>query len=73
MKKIQNDDHDNMVKHFSKLEVDNLNLQLKYQHLEERVKYQRQRHLLMFLNLIHILNWQKGMKKFKLTQTRFGN
>jgi hypothetical protein len=36
--KIQNDDHDNMVKHFSKLEVDNLNLQLKYQHLEERIK-----------------------------------
>ena len=27
-----------MVKHFSKLEVDNLNLQLKYQHLEERIK-----------------------------------
>ncbi|GJY77177.1 hypothetical protein Tco_0482293 [Tanacetum coccineum] len=33
--KIQNDDHDNMVKHFSKLEIDNLNLQLKYQHLKE--------------------------------------
>lgn len=27
--KIQNDDHDNMVRHLSKLEVDNLNLQLK--------------------------------------------
>ena len=27
-----------MVKHFCKLEVDNLNLQLKYQHLEERIK-----------------------------------
>jgi hypothetical protein len=26
--KIQNDDHDNMVRHLSKLEVDNLNLQL---------------------------------------------
>jgi hypothetical protein len=25
--KIQNDDHDNMVRHFSKLEVDNVNLQ----------------------------------------------
>jgi hypothetical protein len=36
--KIQNDDHDNMVKHFSKLEVDNLNLQLKYQHLEEKIE-----------------------------------
>ena len=36
--KIQNDDHDNKVRHFSKLEVDNLNLQLKYQHLEERIK-----------------------------------
>ncbi|GKF37773.1 hypothetical protein Tco_0114531, partial [Tanacetum coccineum] len=33
--KIQNDDHDNIVKHFSKLEIDNLNLQLKYQHLKE--------------------------------------
>ena len=38
LEKIQNDDHDNMVKHLSKLEVDNLNLQLKYQHLEERIK-----------------------------------
>jgi FtsZ-binding cell division protein ZapB len=37
LKKIQNDDHDNMVKHLSKLEVDNLNLQLKYQHLEEKM------------------------------------
>jgi FtsZ-binding cell division protein ZapB len=36
--KIQNDDHDNMVRHLSNLEVDNLNLQLKYQHLEERTK-----------------------------------
>jgi predicted nuclease with TOPRIM domain len=36
--KIQNDDHDNMVRNFSKLEVDNLNLQLKYQHLEESIK-----------------------------------
>jgi hypothetical protein len=36
--KIQNDDHDNMVRHFSKLEVDNHNLQLQYQHLEESIK-----------------------------------
>jgi inhibitor of KinA sporulation pathway (predicted exonuclease) len=36
--KIQNDDHDNMVRHFSKLEVDNLNLQLQCQHLEESIK-----------------------------------
>lgn len=36
--KIQNDNHDNMVRHLSKLEVDNLNLQLKCQHLEERIK-----------------------------------
>ncbi|GJU92652.1 retrovirus-related pol polyprotein from transposon TNT 1-94 [Tanacetum coccineum] len=35
--KIQKDDHDEMIKHFSKLEVDRLNLQLKYQHLKERV------------------------------------
>lgn len=36
--KIQNDNHYNMVRNFSKLEVDNLNLQLKYQHLEESIK-----------------------------------
>lgn len=36
--KIQNDDHDNMVRKFSKLEVDYLKLQLKYQHLEESTK-----------------------------------
>ncbi|GJX31081.1 hypothetical protein Tco_0240936 [Tanacetum coccineum] len=34
--KIQTDDHDEMIKHFSKLEVEHLNLQLKYQHLKER-------------------------------------
>ncbi|GJS20427.1 retrovirus-related pol polyprotein from transposon TNT 1-94 [Tanacetum coccineum] len=34
-KKIQNDDHDEMIKHFSKLEVEHLNLQLKYQHLKK--------------------------------------
>nr|GEV14069.1 copia protein [Tanacetum cinerariifolium] len=33
--KIQNDDHDVMVKHLSKFEVEHLNLQLKYQHLKE--------------------------------------
>ncbi|GJV90318.1 integrase, catalytic region, zinc finger, CCHC-type containing protein [Tanacetum coccineum] len=32
---IQKDDHDEMIKHFSKLEVEHLNLQLKYQHLKE--------------------------------------
>ncbi|GJR30666.1 hypothetical protein Tco_1106898 [Tanacetum coccineum] len=35
-KEIQNDDHDEMIKHSSKLEVEHLNLQLKYQHLKER-------------------------------------
>ncbi|GKA46187.1 hypothetical protein Tco_0738983 [Tanacetum coccineum] len=34
--KIQTVDHDEMIKHFSKLEVDHLNLKLKYQHLKER-------------------------------------
>ncbi|HVD07795.1 MAG TPA: hypothetical protein VNB67_05060, partial [Nitrososphaeraceae archaeon] len=38
LEKIQNDDHDNMVKRFSKLEVEYLNLQLKYQHLNEKHK-----------------------------------
>jgi hypothetical protein len=43
LEKIQNDDHDNMVKHLSKLEVDNLNLQLKYQHLEEKMKMSKEK------------------------------
>ncbi|GJZ85620.1 hypothetical protein Tco_0650959 [Tanacetum coccineum] len=34
--RIQNDDHDSMIKHFSKLEVEHFNLQLKYQNLKER-------------------------------------
>ncbi|GJU74091.1 retrovirus-related pol polyprotein from transposon TNT 1-94 [Tanacetum coccineum] len=42
-KKIQNDDHDNMVKHLSRLEVDNLNLQLKYQHLKDRIETSKSR------------------------------
>ncbi|GJW66903.1 hypothetical protein Tco_0121327 [Tanacetum coccineum] len=33
--KIQKDDHSEMIKHFSHLEVEHLNLQLKYQHLKE--------------------------------------
>nr|GEX77819.1 retrovirus-related Pol polyprotein from transposon TNT 1-94 [Tanacetum cinerariifolium] len=33
--KIQHDGHNDMVKHFSNLEVNHLNLQLKYQHLKE--------------------------------------
>ena len=38
LEKIQKDDHDNMVKHFSKLEVENIDLQLKVQRLEEKLK-----------------------------------
>ncbi|GJT15031.1 integrase, catalytic region, zinc finger, CCHC-type containing protein [Tanacetum coccineum] len=34
--KIQKDDHDKKIKKISKLEVEHLNLQLKYQHLKER-------------------------------------
>nr|GEW64951.1 hypothetical protein [Tanacetum cinerariifolium] len=37
LEKIQNDNHYSMVKHFSKLEIDHLNLQLKYQHLKENI------------------------------------
>ncbi|GJU01106.1 retrovirus-related pol polyprotein from transposon TNT 1-94 [Tanacetum coccineum] len=33
--KIQNDDHESMLKRFSKLEVEHFNLQLKYQNLNE--------------------------------------
>ncbi|GJY63475.1 hypothetical protein Tco_0464935 [Tanacetum coccineum] len=33
--KIQEDDHSEMIKHFSNLEIDHLNLQLKYQNLKE--------------------------------------
>ncbi|GKD95783.1 hypothetical protein Tco_1379680 [Tanacetum coccineum] len=33
--KIQKDDHNELVKHFSNLEVNHINLQLKYQHLKE--------------------------------------
>ncbi|GJS48772.1 integrase, catalytic region, zinc finger, CCHC-type containing protein [Tanacetum coccineum] len=39
--KIQNDDHDSMIKHFSKLEVEHFNLQLKYQNLKERFGYKK--------------------------------
>ncbi|GKE50000.1 hypothetical protein Tco_1481258 [Tanacetum coccineum] len=34
--KVQKDDHTELVKHFSHLEVNHLNLQLKYQNLKER-------------------------------------
>nr|GEZ54397.1 hypothetical protein [Tanacetum cinerariifolium] len=36
--KIQKDDHNEMVKRFSNLEVHHLNLQLKYQHLKESLR-----------------------------------
>ncbi|GJR08678.1 hypothetical protein Tco_0791330 [Tanacetum coccineum] len=38
LEQIQNDDHNTMVKNFSKLEVARLNLQLKYQHLKENIE-----------------------------------
>ncbi|GJX66380.1 retrovirus-related pol polyprotein from transposon TNT 1-94, partial [Tanacetum coccineum] len=38
LEKIQHDNHDVMVKNFSKLEVAHLNLQLKYQHLKENIE-----------------------------------
>nr|GEY31293.1 hypothetical protein [Tanacetum cinerariifolium] len=38
LEKIKNDDHDTMVKAFSKLEVAHLNLQLKHQHLKESIE-----------------------------------
>ncbi|GJU97391.1 retrovirus-related pol polyprotein from transposon TNT 1-94 [Tanacetum coccineum] len=38
LKKIQNDDHDTMIKDFSKLEIAHLNLQLKHQHLKENIE-----------------------------------
>ncbi|GKC53152.1 hypothetical protein Tco_1075897 [Tanacetum coccineum] len=36
--KNQNDDHDTMIKDFSKLEIAHLNLQLKHQHLKENIE-----------------------------------
>ncbi|GJZ06719.1 retrovirus-related pol polyprotein from transposon TNT 1-94 [Tanacetum coccineum] len=38
LEKIQNDDHNTMVKDFSKLEIAHLNLQLKHQHLKENLE-----------------------------------
>ncbi|GJX46813.1 hypothetical protein Tco_0272003 [Tanacetum coccineum] len=38
LEKIQNNDHNTMVKDFSKLEIAHLNLQLKYQHLKENLE-----------------------------------
>ena len=38
LNQIQKDDHANLIKHLSKLEVHNLNLQFKYQHLVEKIK-----------------------------------
>ncbi|GJZ51662.1 retrovirus-related pol polyprotein from transposon TNT 1-94 [Tanacetum coccineum] len=38
LEKIQNDDHNTIVKDFSKLEIAYLNLQLKYQHLKENLE-----------------------------------
>nr|GEY11322.1 hypothetical protein [Tanacetum cinerariifolium] len=38
LENIKNDDHDTMVKAFSKLEVAHLNLQLKHQHFKENIE-----------------------------------
>ncbi|GKB32620.1 retrovirus-related pol polyprotein from transposon TNT 1-94 [Tanacetum coccineum] len=38
LEKIQDDDHDTMIKDFSKLEIAHLNLQLKHQHLKENIE-----------------------------------
>ncbi|GJV84764.1 hypothetical protein Tco_1524662 [Tanacetum coccineum] len=58
--KIQNDDHDSMIKHFSKLEVKHFNLQLKYQNLKERFGNKKpvtsNKDLTAKLNALHDLN-----------------
>nr|GEU40911.1 integrase, catalytic region, zinc finger, CCHC-type, peptidase aspartic, catalytic [Tanacetum cinerariifolium] len=41
--KIQKDDHSEMIKRFSNLEVNHLNLQLKYQHLKESFRNNKSR------------------------------
>ncbi|GJR37461.1 NB-ARC domains-containing protein [Tanacetum coccineum] len=52
--KIQNDDHDSMIKHFSKLEVEHFNLQLKYQNLKEHSKSTAIRLLIKRENLLRL-------------------
>ena len=71
MKKIQKDDHDNMVKKFSNLEVDNLNLQLKFQHLEERIKISKTKTSSNAPEFDAYFELAKRDEGFKLTQTRF--
>ncbi|GJY68083.1 hypothetical protein Tco_0471065 [Tanacetum coccineum] len=58
--KIQNDDHDSMIKHFSKLEVEHFNLLLKYQNLKE--------HLTAKLNALHDLNERFRAENEKVKQ-----
>ncbi|GJV79950.1 hypothetical protein Tco_1515820 [Tanacetum coccineum] len=61
LRKIKHDDHDTMIKAFSKLEVAHVNLQLKQQHLKENVNNLKSKsprdvpEFDVFLNLVRIM------------------
>nr|GEZ61913.1 integrase, catalytic region, zinc finger, CCHC-type, peptidase aspartic, catalytic [Tanacetum cinerariifolium] len=67
--KIQNDDHDSTVKHFSKLEIDHLNLQLKYQHLKENIRNSKSKTSKDALEFEAFFELKNRMISFKLTET----
>ncbi|GJS94712.1 retrotransposon protein, putative, ty1-copia subclass [Tanacetum coccineum] len=72
LRKIKHDDHDTMIKAFSKLEVAHVNLQLKQQHLKENVnnlKSKSPRDVPEFDNNRHLEYKSLDSQNFQLKQT----
>ncbi|GJU99488.1 hypothetical protein Tco_1328759 [Tanacetum coccineum] len=65
LEKIQNDDHDTMIKDFSKLEIAHLNLQLKHQHLKENIENFKSKSSKDVPKFDAFLNSVNGMIRFK--------
>ncbi|GJW68151.1 retrovirus-related pol polyprotein from transposon TNT 1-94 [Tanacetum coccineum] len=69
LRKIKHDDHDTMIKAFSKLEVAHVNLQLKQQHLKENVNNLKSKSPRDVPEFDVFLNLVCGMIRFRVTKT----
>ncbi|GKD03062.1 retrovirus-related pol polyprotein from transposon TNT 1-94, partial [Tanacetum coccineum] len=65
LEKIPNDNHDTMIKDFSKLEITHLNLQLKHQHLKENIENFKSKSSKDVPEFDAFLNSVNGMIRFK--------
>ncbi|GKF03771.1 hypothetical protein Tco_0030694 [Tanacetum coccineum] len=73
LRKIKHDDHDTIIKAFSKLEVAHVNLQLKQQHHKEYVNNLKSKSPRDVPEFDVFFNLVCGMIRFRVTKTPFIN